>query len=144
MSFLKRVVETEFYNPASALGAVFYAIVFLCVAWLLGRLLKFVVTRAIERDQRRVVDRMAAPFLAQLARLAVYVSLTLVYVHLIPQLQSVGTALLTGVSVASVVIGLAAQNTLGNLIGGIALIIYRPFQVGDRLQITAPTPTSTK
>ncbi len=42
-----------------------------------------------------------------------------------------------------VVIGLAAQNTLGNLISGIALIVYRPFQVSDRVQLTAPTGVET-
>ncbi len=143
MSFLKKAVEEEFYNPASTLGAVFYAVVFLAVAYLLGRLFKFAVTRAIQHDKRGLVDRMAAPFLAQLTRVAVYIVLLLIYVHLVPQLRSVGTALLAGVSVASIVIGLAAQNTLGNLIGGFALIVYRPFQVGDRLQIAAPTGVET-
>jgi small conductance mechanosensitive channel len=41
------------------------------------------------------------------------------------------------------VLGLAAQNTLGNLIAGISLLLYRPFKVGDRLQVTAPTGLET-
>src|SRR5581483_1757058 len=59
------------------------------------------------------------------------------------ELRSLGTAFLTGVSIASVVIGLAAQNTLGNLIAGFSLVLYRPFQIGDRVQITAPTGLET-
>jgi small conductance mechanosensitive channel len=50
-----------------------------------------------------------------------------------------GTALLAGASVASVILGLAAQSTLGNLVAGIAITIYRPFHLGDALQVTAPT-----
>ncbi len=50
-----------------------------------------------------------------------------------------GTALLAGASVASVVIGLAAQSTLGNLVAGIAITIYRPFRLGDTLQVATPT-----
>jgi small-conductance mechanosensitive channel len=38
---------------------------------------------------------------------------------------------------------LAAQNTLGNLIAGISLLLYRPFKTGDRLQVTAPTGLET-
>ena len=38
----------------------------------------------------------------------------------------------------SVVVGLAAQSTLGNLISGISLVLYRPFKLGDRLEISAP------
>jgi small-conductance mechanosensitive channel len=52
-----------------------------------------------------------------------------------------GTALLAGASVASVVIGLAAQSTLGNLVAGVAITIYRPFRLGDTLQLAAPTGT---
>jgi small-conductance mechanosensitive channel len=52
-----------------------------------------------------------------------------------------GTALLAGASVASVVIGLAAQSTLGNLVAGIAITIYKPFRLGDTLQVAAPSGT---
>ena len=41
------------------------------------------------------------------------------------------------------VLGLAAQNTLGNLIAGISLLLYRPFNLGDRLQVMAPTGLET-
>jgi small conductance mechanosensitive channel len=49
--------------------------------------------------------------------------------------------LLAGAGVASVVIGLAAQSTLGNLVAGISIALYRPFRLGDTLQVTAPTGT---
>ena len=35
-------------------------------------------------------------------------------------------------------VGVAAQSTLGNLISGISLLLYRPFNVGDHLQLTTP------
>jgi len=43
--------------------------------------------------------------------------------------------------VASVVIGLAAQSTLGNLVAGVSITLYRPFRLGDTLQVVAPTGT---
>jgi small-conductance mechanosensitive channel len=63
----------------------------------------------------------------------------ILYAHLIPELRSLGTALLTGVSVASILIGLAAQSTLGNFIAGLSLLLYRPFQIGDLVQLTVPS-----
>jgi len=30
---------------------------------------------------------------------------------------------------------MAAQSTLGNLISGVSLLLYRPFRLGDRLQV---------
>jgi len=47
------------------------------------------------------------------------------------------TAIAIGASASAVVIGLAAQQTLGNLIAGLVLLTARPFRVGDtvRLQV---------
>ena len=53
-----------------------------------------------------------------------------------------GTALLAGVSVASIVVGLAAQNTLSNLVAGFSLLLYRPFHIGDRVQLGTPRGAS--
>ena len=97
----------------------------------------------MERDRRGLVDRTAAPFIVQLLRVLIYIIAVLLYAHLIPELRGIGTALLAGASIASIVLGLAAQNTLGNLIAGMTLLLYRPFQVGDRLQVTAPTGLET-
>ena len=56
--------------------------------------------------------------------------------HLVPELRSLGTALLTGASVASILIGIAAHSTLGNMVVGLSLILYRPFAIGDSVRLT--------
>ena len=49
-----------------------------------------------------------------------------------------------GASVAGIAIGFAAKDTLSNLIAGILLIIDRPFEVGDRIEVwTAPQNSAT-
>jgi small-conductance mechanosensitive channel len=60
------------------------------------------------------------------------------YAYVIPELHTLGTAWLTSAGVLAVVVGMAAQNTLGNLIAGISLVLYRPFQLGDQLQVNSP------
>jgi small-conductance mechanosensitive channel len=87
------------------------------------------------------IDRTTISFLQQMATALIWIVLLILYAHLIPVLRSMGTALLAGASVASVVIGLAAQSTLGNLVAGVSLTIYRPFRLGDTLQVAAPTGT---
>jgi small conductance mechanosensitive channel len=42
-----------------------------------------------------------------------------------------------GGAISAVVLGLAAQQTLGNLIAGLVLITVRPFKVGDRVRLQA-------
>lgn len=41
----------------------------------------------------------------------------------------------TALGIGGIIIGLAAQNTLADLIAGIALSIDRPFKIGDRIFI---------
>ena len=45
------------------------------------------------------------------------------------------SSLLAGSAIVSVVIGLALQETLGNLFAGLAIQLERPFQVGDTISV---------
>jgi Small-conductance mechanosensitive channel len=101
------------------------------------------VDKVLARDQHGLIDRTVASFLTQLAQIAIYVFALTFYAHLIPALSRLGTALLAGVSIASVVLGLAAQSTLGNLISGVALLLYRPIRLDDVVQVTTPSGPET-
>jgi small-conductance mechanosensitive channel len=70
-----------------------------------------------------------AGFLIHLATMVAAVILALRIARLDPQ-----TIALSGAFTA-VVFGLAAQQTLGNLIAGTVLVSARPFQVGDRVRM---------
>ena len=51
---------------------------------------------------------------------------------------------IAGAGVLGVAIGFAAKDTLSNLIAGILLIIDRPFEIGDRIEVwSAPTGSSS-
>ena len=51
---------------------------------------------------------------------------------------------IAGAGVLGIAIGFAAKDTLSNLIAGMLLIIDRPFEVGDRIEVwTAPSGSST-
>lgn len=47
--------------------------------------------------------------------------------------------LLTAVGISSIVLGLALQNTLDNVMAGIAVLFERPFQVGDWITVGGTT-----
>lgn len=47
--------------------------------------------------------------------------------------------LLTAIGISSIVLGLALQNTLDNVMAGIAVLFERPFQVGDWITVGAIT-----
>jgi small conductance mechanosensitive channel len=127
----------SFVKPDTMLGALAYLVIFVALAMLSSRALRAAVHAAMTRNGH--LDRTSISFLQQICTALIWVLTVILYAHLIPALRSMGTALLAGASVASVVIGLAAQSTLGNLVAGIAITIYRPFRLGDTLQVATPT-----
>jgi len=143
MNIFEQIKNGALTDPKTLLGATLYGLVFLLLAWLFGRASHLAVQRLLAKDHHNRVDRTAVKFLAQLAQFAVYIFAFISYAHLIPALAGLGTAWLASAGILSVIIGLAAQNTLGNLIAGISLLLYRPFNVGDYLQVTAPTGLET-
>jgi small conductance mechanosensitive channel len=129
----------SFLKPDTLLGALVYLVIFLLAALILSRTLRTVVHAAMTRKGH--IDRTTISFLQQFGTALIWVIVLILYAHLIPVLRSMGTALLAGASIASVVIGLAAQSTLGNLVAGISITIYRPFRLGDTILVAAPTGT---
>ena len=128
-----------YLHPDTLIGALVYLALFVLLAVVLSRLLRSAVQAAVSRTGH--LDRTTVSFLRQMGTAAIWVVMLILYAHLIPVLRAMGTALLAGAGVASVVIGLAAQSTLGNLVAGVAITIYRPFRLGDTLQVSAPTGT---
>jgi len=126
-------------HPDTLIGAATYFLLFVLIALLLSRALRMAVRGVLAPPAH--LDRTTVMFLQQFGIAVIWVAMLILYAHLIPELRSLGTALLTGASIASVVIGLAAQSTLGNLVAGVAITLYRPFRLGDRLQVSAPTGT---
>jgi small conductance mechanosensitive channel len=137
MERFEHFFESDFLQPGKPLGAIFYAFIFFVVAFYVTRMTRIFFQKLIQREG--VYDRTVLQFLSQLVKVCIYLLALVFYVHLIPQLDHLGTALLASVSIVSVVIGFAAQPTLGNMVSGIALLLYRPFSVGDKLEIMAPT-----
>lgn len=91
----------------------------------------------------RAVARLAVPALARrdiptAGPIAFLVRLVAIAVTSLVALRLVGikpTTLAAGSAVTAVILGLAAQQTLGNLFAGMVLLGARPFAVGDWVQL---------
>ncbi len=85
-------------------------------------------------DSDRTFDEQLFP----IVRKSLKVFITVVAVLVTAQnLQINVTAALTSLSIGGLAIGLAAQDTLANLFGAIAVFVDKPFRLGDRIQIDA-------
>jgi small conductance mechanosensitive channel len=108
------------------------ATVFLLVV--LGWGLARTVTRGLAPALYRRLEPGTAGTVGFLVRLLTILVMTVVALR-IAGLQ--GNALAVGGGFTAVVVGLAAQQVLGNLLAGLVLITNRPFRVGERVRLQA-------
>jgi small-conductance mechanosensitive channel len=109
---------------------IFTVIALVILGWAFAR----DVGRAIAPDLFRRMDPGTAGtvgFLLRLTTVAVFTVVALRIAGLRPETLAVGGAF------TAVVVGLAAQQTLGNLIAGTVLLSARPFRVGERVRLQA-------
>ena len=134
---------TNYLDPTHFWGAVGLGVVFILIGFMLSWVIRRVIKTLVDHDPSERIDRMTISFMQHLGTFIMWIVLALLFSHLVPSLNKLTTSLLAGVSIVSVVIGFAAQSTLGNLVSGISLVIYKPFRRGDRLQLSTPTGLET-
>jgi small conductance mechanosensitive channel len=106
------------------------AVVMVVLGWALARDLGRFTAPALFRR----MDPATAGTVGFLIRL-VFIGAVALFALRVAGLQP--ETLAVGGAITAVVIGLAAQQTLGNLIAGMVLISARPFKVGDRVRLQA-------
>jgi small conductance mechanosensitive channel len=110
-------------------GALFSAIVIIIIGALAARWIGKLVGRWLERKAMEPPVRM---LLVRITKLLVFAA------ALVVALGTAGmdvTALIAGLSVAGVGVGLAAQGVLGNLFAGLTIIFTKPFRVGEYIEL---------
>jgi small-conductance mechanosensitive channel len=92
---------------------------------------KFDVSKADNLKERKVKTQIQ--FLRKLL-VAVIILVTIAIVLLsFESMRVIGTGLLTGVGVGGIIIGFAAQKSLGNLLAGFQIAFTQPFRIDDVL-----------
>lgn len=122
--------EELFGRDLDTLVRILTATILVALGWALAR----DVGRVVGPDLLRRMDPGTAGTLGFLLRLLTILVVTIVALRIAglkPQTLAVGGAF------TAVVIGLAAQQTLGNLIAGTVLLSARPFRVGERVRLQA-------
>ena len=103
-------------------------------------LITYLKTRLADRTDTHI-DDILFDLLNRFAGVLVYLTAVIMALD---QLSINVMPFVAGAGVAGVAIGFAAKDTLSNLIAGVLLIIDRPFEMGDRIEIwSAPKGSAT-
>ena len=134
----RRVVMRELFEAHPTLKILIIVVGILIATTLVAKLLKLLLMKLVKklgtRDKDyngRVSHKMLVKFLVGI----VYVLGIITAVNQIPRLAGTLTTILAGSGVLAVIIGFAAQESFGNLISGVFLTLFKPFDVGDRVTL---------
>ncbi|MBO5458836.1 MAG: mechanosensitive ion channel [Lachnospira sp.] len=99
------------------------------IVWQIGkRLINWVVKISVKALERSELDEGVVGFIGSIARMVLYAILVLIVVGIL----GIPTAsLITVFGSAALAVGMSLQGSLSNFAGGILLLIFKPFRVGD-------------
>ncbi|MDY6972547.1 MAG: mechanosensitive ion channel family protein, partial [Thermodesulfobacteriota bacterium] len=84
---------------------------------------------------KRKVDDTVIHYVVRIKNLLIWLTAGMFYMGLVPGLRAVMGTIMAGAGISAIVVGFAAKSTLANLISGLAIAVYRPIRIGDKLSI---------
>ncbi len=131
---------TDFLNT-EILGVTLRDPIFFClkaaVIYLFIRIVIWIIGISYRRNQqrtdRRKMDETNAKFFKRIATTFVYIIGVASILSLIPALEKIGTSILASAGILAMAVGLASQEALSNFVGGIFIILAKPFKLGDSI-----------
>ena len=123
---------------------IFYAFMIMLLAsftnGMFNNLLPYMQERLVSKTESKI-DDIIFDLLNRFAKVIIFATAGIIVmdvlgVNIMP--------FIAGAGVAGIAIGFAARDTLSNIIAGILLIVDRPFEVGDRIEVwSAPANSAT-
>jgi small conductance mechanosensitive channel len=108
-----------------------FALALFVVFWILSHL----IARAIRKGASHVQqDAKVALLLARAAKIAL---ITLGTVMALGNLGVDVSAIVTGLSLTGFALGFALRDTISNLLAGVLILLYSPFEIGNRIKISS-------
>jgi small conductance mechanosensitive channel len=105
------------------------ALAVLIVGRIIAGSLRRVTRRAVERAE---LDAVLVPFISNGVY---YLTLVVVVIAVLSLFGIETTSLIAVLGAAGLAVGLALQGTLSNFAAGVMLLIFRPFKVGDYVEV---------
>jgi hypothetical protein len=115
------------------------------VAWYLLRALKIGAEYVESRTTPDLIDvrsrqlRTQIAVLKRIGDIAIWVVALALFLMQFTLVRNVGVSLLASAGLAGLVIGLAAQRSLGSILAGVQLSMTQPVRIGDTVVIASPT-----
>jgi len=106
-------------------------------SYLIAKILKYLLGKYIDLHTKTLDnDSTNYNFLKHAISFFILIGATISIFYTIPTLRELGLTLLASAGLIAAIIGLAAQQAFANIISGIFIVIFKPFRVGDLIEIS--------
>lgn len=123
-------LSTQFGSLGPIIVSALQALIFLILGWIIAGALSGFVRRTVKRSPR--IDDTLGGFFASLVK---WLVLTVVVIAVLQLFGFQATSLVAVLGAATLAIGLALQGTLANVASGVMLIAFRPYKLGQYVDI---------
>lgn len=111
----------------------------LVVIYLIVRILtaiaKYLFRHTMRKQAEKGMDVTKVMFLKQIVVTAIYIIGCATFLSLIPGMEKISNSILASAGILAMAVGLASQEALSNIVGGLFIIFTRPFKVGDFIKV---------
>ena len=128
------LLEAESYIPLMFDGV--KALLFLIVGYMLAGIVSRSIRNRVLKSKR--IDNTLGSFFASIAR---WVILIVVFIAVLQVFGFQATSLVAVLGAATLAIGMALQGTLSDLAAGVMLVVFRPYKIGEFVDIDGTSGT---
>ncbi|OEK05553.1 mechanosensitive ion channel protein MscS [Roseivirga misakiensis] len=134
---MKDILKAFELTSSQALNYTFFALAVLICAFILLKILRAFLNRYIRKSSDDLkVDPTQYKFLNNALGFIIYLGAIAFIFMVIPKLKTVGVTLFASAGIFAAIIGFASQAAFSNIISGIFIVIFKPFRVGDIVQVS--------
>ncbi len=112
----------------------------LLITFFLAKIISRILQKSFNNSSSVLkVDPTKYRFIKYLVTAIIYILGLSVAIYMIPSLRNLAVSLLAGAGVIAIILGFAAQQAISNIISGVFIVIFKPFRLGDRIDIGSST-----
>lgn len=117
-------------------------IAILIITFVINKIIDNIINKTIKIRRKKNVTTLLI-FIKRIKKIILYAIAVLISLSMFDVFNSFSVTLLSGLGIGSVVVGLAAQESLKNFFSSIAIVSGNPFEVGDFIECVEKNVSGT-
>lgn len=127
----------DYFNVSTIEGILMYSFVVIFLCWVASRIVRYIILFFLRKRlaKRKSSIATSLKFTRNSLRFVFGCIALLILGITIPVIRQKAVYIFSGAGILAAIIGFASQNAISNLIGGLFIVMFRPFRIGDYIRL---------